>query len=509
LIGSLVTLDVSKLAMMDGQITKLDRWWRGFRDASGSTTVMFALATLPVFAVIGVAVDYSRASSMRIAMQAAVDTTALAIAPNAPGQTSDQLNSSAASYFHALFIRPDAQNVQVAANYATGGASVVVNASASVKTMFMSVVGLKNLSISASGTAVWRMSRLRVALVLDNTGSMAGNGKMTALKTAAKNLIAQLQAGAVNTGDVYVSIIPFAKDVNAGATNQVANWINWVPWDAINAVTSGTGIGTGGSGSICWNGQLWTWNGSTSSYGGTCSTGTSTMCYNGTAYAWNGTSFTGGGSCSTGTDTTSSTKANDHSAWNGCITDRDQDYDIKNTPPNSADANLPSSIASTLFPADQDPNCPVQLMPLSADWTALNSKIDAMTPKGNTNQAIGLAWGWQSLTQGDPLHAPAEDPGYQHQKVIILLTDGLNTHNRWTRDRTQIDARQQKLCSNIKAAGITLYTIQVNTSNDPTSTLLQSCASDASKSFVLSKADQIVTTFGQIGTNLAKLHIAK
>ena len=32
-------------------------------------------------------------------------------------------------------------------------------------------------------------------------------------------------------------------------------------------------------------------------------------------------------------------------------------------------------------------------------------------------------------------------------------------------------------CANIKAAGITLYTIQVNTGGDPTSTLLQNCAS--------------------------------
>ena len=32
-------------------------------------------------------------------------------------------------------------------------------------------------------------------------------------------------------------------------------------------------------------------------------------------------------------------------------------------------------------------------------------------------------------------------------------------------------------CANIKAAGVTIYTIQVNTGGDPTSTLLQNCAS--------------------------------
>jgi hypothetical protein len=64
-------------------------------------------------------------------------------------------------------------------------------------------------------------------------------------------------------------------------------------------------------------------------------------------------------------------------------------------------------------------------------------------------------------------------------------------------------------CANIKATGITIYTIQVNTGGDPTSTLLQNCASDSSKFFLLTSADQIITTFQKIGTGLTKLRVAK
>ena len=32
------------------------------------------------------------------------------------------------------------------------------------------------------------------------------------------------------------------------------------------------------------------------------------------------------------------------------------------------------------------------IMPLSYDWTALKTLIDALEPTGNTNQGIGLAW---------------------------------------------------------------------------------------------------------------------
>src|SRR5439155_5552977 len=122
-------------------------------------------------------------------------------------------------------------------------------------------------------------------------------------------------------------------------------------------------------------------------------------------------------------------------------------------------------------------------------------------------------WGWQALTAGVPLNAPAPPAGTQ--RIIILLTDGLNTANRWNNilfgsgTQANIDARTQLGCTNIKAAGITLYTLQVNTDSDPTSTMLQQCASSPSNFFLLKTSGEIVTTFKQLGSNLAQLHIAK
>ena len=135
-----------------------------------------------------------------------------------------------------------------------------------------------------------------------------------------------------------------------------------------------------------------------------------------------------------------------------------------------------------------------------------------MQPNGSTNQAIGLAWGWQSLTQA-PFTIPAFDPTYTYKQIIILLTDGLNTQDRWYGDgyntSTQVDARQQILCTNIKNAGVIVYTVQVNTGGDPTSTLLQNCATDPSYFFLLTSASQIVTTFQSIGTALSNLRLSQ
>jgi hypothetical protein len=137
----------------------------------------------------------------------------------------------------------------------------------------------------------------------------------------------------------------------------------------------------------------------------------------------------------------------------------------------------------------------------------MTTLVNNMSPSGSTNQAIGLAWGWLSLTGGGPFSVPAMDPNYKYQQVIILLTDGLNTADRWYTSQASIDARQQLTCNNIKAAGITLYTVQVNTGGDPTSTLLQNCASDKGKFFLLTSANEIIATFNQIGTALSNLRL--
>ena len=54
-----------------------------------------------------------------------------------------------------------------------------------------------------------------------------------------------------------------------------------------------------------------------------------------------------------------------------------------------------------------------------------------------------------------------------------------------------------------------MYTIHVNTDGDPTSTLLQNCASSAGKFFILTSVSQIMSTFNNIGTKLSKLRISK
>jgi Flp pilus assembly protein TadG len=197
-------------------------------DRRANVAITFAFASLPILGFVAAAVDYSRANSVKAAMQTALDSTALMLAKEAATDTEDQLKANALKYFTAVFARPEAKDILVNVSYTTaGGSKIVVNATAAMDAEFTKLLGYDTFHINASSTAKWGTRRLRVALVLDNTGSMADAGKMAALKTATKGLLSQLQGAVTQPGDVYVSIVPFVKDVNLGASNWNANWIYW------------------------------------------------------------------------------------------------------------------------------------------------------------------------------------------------------------------------------------------------------------------------------------------
>lgn len=425
------------------------------RDERGNIAVIFGVALLPLIVAIGVAVDFSRASRARTAMQGALDSAVLMVAKEraTSSMTDAELTAKAKAYFGALYTNSDAQNVSVTASYATStssGSTVVMTGSGSIATAFMTVMGISSVPYAASSAANWGSTKLRVALALDNTGSMSSAGKMTALKSAATTLITQLGATASSNGDVYISIVPFATDVHPASGLLSSSEIDYSSWSTTGSIEEG-----------------WTCGSRYNAQSKTMLCGSSN---------------------------------NSVSKWNGCVMDRNQNYDVLTTAPTTT---------ATAFPADQSSYCPTEIAPLSYNWTSLKSTISAMDASGNTNQPIGLVWAWQTLLQTAPFNAPAEDSDVTYVKAIILLSDGLNTHDRWYSSATSIDARQKLLCDNIKAAGIILYTIQVNTGGDDTSSVLSYCASSSDKFFMLTSATQVLTTFDTIGSSLSALRLSQ
>jgi Putative Flp pilus-assembly TadE/G-like/von Willebrand factor type A domain len=459
-----------------------------FRTAKGGNTVIiFAIAMIPMIGLVGAAVDYSRANSVKAAMQSAVDSAALMLSRDVQSLSPEQLNTKAVDYVKALFNRPEVNGLAIKPTYANpspGSFKLKLDVSGHVPTSFSKILGKTDLTVDVSSEVVWGMRKLELALALDNTGSMASSNKMTELKKAAKNLMQTLQKAAKNDNDIRVAIVPFAQEVNVGTSNVNATWLQWDAWDAANGLSSGSTM----SGSICYNGTLLQVSGSSFSKGGSCSGPSSGICYNGTLWNFNGSNFVNGGSCSPTTV---------RSKWNGCVMDRDQDHDV-------LDTAATASIKATLFPAKQAENCPTAILPLTSLKTSqgtLVNKIEAMDPTGFTNVTIGLAWAWHALTPNSPL-TEGTAPSPDTDKVIILLTDGENTKNRWGSSTTEIDARTKKVCDNVKAAGIKLYTVRVIEGN---ASLLQQCASQPTMYFNVQNASQLDEVCSTISKNVTNM----
>ena len=578
----------------------------------GNIAVIFAIALVPILTFMGAAIDYSRANSARSSMQSALDSTALMLSKDlADGRiTTADIDAKAKTYFAALYTNkdstvatPDIHGTYTAKDPTTGLSNIVVTGSGYVDADFMRVAGFPKLGFNTGSTSTWGNTKMRVALALDNTGSMASAGKITALRTAvagAGGLIDQLSKLAATPGDVYISVIPFAKVVNVGASNYSQTWIDWTDWQnpptqqpnngsyqaalpnskftlaqwanvgpgsscpftstngfanfkcttsPVNASSSASTIPKTGSytGYICpgldsashtfYNGC---WDSVQTSSTATICTGSTCSCpTSGSNIPNNTCTCSGSGSsltCKVKTFT-HTWHANATSTWTGCVTDRTQNNDATGVLPVTSDV-------TTQFPANQygegspsycssSSSTPLEpIIPLSYNWTTLKNAVNAMQPTGGTNQAIGLAWAWQTLLPNSPVPAPAEDANTTYNRVIILLSDGLNTEDRWpdygngsTQNTTSgnsqfpglIDARQQIMCDNLKNAKdskgnpiYTIYTIQVNTDTpaDPTSAILKYCASSPDKFYMLTSSGQIATTFNAIGSALSQLRVA-
>jgi Mg-chelatase subunit ChlD len=389
---------------------------------------MFALAIVPIIGLVGAAVDYSRGNAARTAMLAAVDATALMLSKDAATMTPAQVQSKAIAYFTSQFNRPEVANLQVAATVASpqaGSFTLTITASGNVPTTFTKLLGQTRLDISSSADVKWGIKKLELALVLDNTGSMAQSGKLTQLKAAAHNLLTTLQNAAKQPGDVKVAIVPFDTTVKIGTGYKDQFWIDY---------------------------------------------------------------------------TVKNIQKNN---WTGCVIDRDQSNDVLDTTPVAGSIH-------TLYPAAQCGSQLTSMIPLTdildqTGWTNLNNKIDAMRASGNTNVTIGLAWGWHALTSNLPL-TEGSDPAPDKDKVIVLLTDGTNTQNRWSTSESQIDARTALACTNVKAANIKIYTVRVIDGN---ATLLRDCASKPTMYYDVQQASQLNAVFSSIAQNLANLRIAK
>ncbi len=523
---------------------------------SGNFALIVGLTALPLVLAIGGGIDLTNVWRERSRAQSAADTAVIAAAKYL-GTVPGERERLADMYFLANLgdgITADVSKTNLTIEDGQYKYTVAFD----VETPFLGMMHVTSLNVAVEAVSARANIPLDIVLVLDSSGSMKQDNRMVELKAAVKLFLDQFSGGKSGDAKVQASLIPFDTQVrldaatmgtyagNAtnpyGTTNcaSIADATDRAACVAALAVSDpvvdcsrlnsnansmdraicsptrdGFKLGTSANWTTCyifyctsyhysawkdgssytinrmnadrqcnyWNCWYTTWGSWTRIYAEPITTTTTSPL--------------------TSKNNTTETANNDliltsSQVWSGCVIDRTQPYDVQN------DAPL-STIAATLYPKA---NCATSTLlpvyPLTTDLTTLKSKVDALQPSGNTNITIGVQWGMEAFTPTYPLAGANTDK--RAQKIMIVLTDGDNTQNRWNGSSqvSLINARTETACANAKAMDVELFTIRLMQGNE---TLLKGCATDEEHYFPVTNASQLTEKFREIAERILRIRI--
>lgn len=213
-------------------------------DERGVFAVIFGVMAIVLVAFAGAAVDYTHVETTRARAQIALDSAALGLQPtifNTPAPTSASLKASALALLNERLGDTSAiTDVDVAVSN-TGDGTLHLEGTVSVNTAFVQLVGIPSLTARIVSEATRKRLNLEVAMVLDNSGSMANSSRMTNLKKAAQCAMNVLFSAldectdkkitasnkvATSEPNIWIGIVPFTGFVNVGTGYKNATWMD-------------------------------------------------------------------------------------------------------------------------------------------------------------------------------------------------------------------------------------------------------------------------------------------
>jgi Flp pilus assembly protein TadG len=452
------------------------------KNTNGNIAVVFSLALVPLLLAAGAGTDILRQNDTQTLLQAAAD--AAAMAGSSQRTEGDVKTTKTVKDFltqnEAYAAILTGATIKSGLDKATGNFYVRINGK--VNTTFMALAGIPTLEVGAYSEVNLGGQDLEVALVLDNTASMNSEGRLDSLKSASKSLVDTLFKAKPANGYLKVGIVPFADYVNVGMSNRNVSWMN-VPPDTTTVVKNVCSVTYPNAVSSNCHNEMGTWNND-----GVPTPYTYQVC------DWNyGKAVT---VCS---DQTIQNK------WYGCVGSRISPLDTG------------IGSISTKYPGIQNTSCPQEITPLSDQKATLISAIDAMTAVGETYIPQGLLWGWNVIDSNEPItgaKTTAQMVAAKGIKSIVLMTDGDNTKSpdypyHWGGDTVLADKITSQLCKNIKAAGISVYTVAFKVTKQSSKDLLAGCASNSEQTFDASDSAGLLVAFDQIAASLAQMRFTK
>lgn len=459
----------------------------------------------------------------------------------ARSQLQQALDAAALAAGQARYEGASAQNIQavvdrmVAANLSGTGLTPTVTIDTSAATnkvtldatlsfpRLTNVFGSNNFSIAAHSASEASNQRTEVVLVLDTTLSMQFDGKMDQLKRSAKSFVEKLMLQPDRRSprpNVFFAVVPFNDYVWLSTRDYGNRSLDWLTDTTDRTETTRQ-----------WVPQVTQWDcqgGYVVTQPQGCSVRDQQRLVDGRVVTVQGlvcdvigTRTCPGGMVSTiipgyFRDVTTNYR------WYGAVGSRREPWDttIDNVGSGNkhyAYLNLQSGVANR-----SDGEAPGTLQRLTSDKTKVDYVIDRLVPHRETYTAPGLLWGWHAL---DPAAPFSDGAAYgSAQKVIILMTDGVNTKSARPDgttgylihdggDTLAANAKTAQLCASIKARGVKVYSIAYvfeNGNSVPAAKeMLRNCASDSARFYDTLTTAQLDETFSNIVKELIPLRLAE
>lgn len=483
------------------------------KDRAGAVAVTVALAAVTLFVAAGVAIDMARAYRAKHALQYNVDQAAIAAAAVAYSEDPsadpdiDEMEEVAAKFFSANNALSEDLVVVTEPpqfSYSENTDDLIVSVPAKVETTFLKIVDINEIRFTVSSTAARpKWGPLELVLALDRTWSMSeplnGTPRYKTLQTAASGLVDLI----LENPNAAVGIVPFSTYLRVDGNNPVTNkpYVDETWFKKPNLATAPS--------KICY--PQWKKG---------CSTPTYDCVVDGVAQT-----CTAPETCTEyGPSYCVPSQLKKYA--NGCFMSRASKLDSIASPTNPPYWGLDEICNQT----------PILDLTKSEDFggaglSVVQGRIAAMVPVNDpllveTYIGSGLEFGWHMLEPGQPLEkatSKADATRLGLTKAIVLMTDGANTvvpdsdTGWWDHDdlspwdnplpSQRADNATKSLCTNIKAAGIQIFTVAFSVNDADAERMLRDCASRPEYSYNATSSDALLDAFERIGAQLQSLRV--
>ncbi len=325
--------------LIDAFVVSAHQKLKAFRiNQLGSVTQITAVAALPMFLAAGAAIDTVRINREQVAFDAAVDAAALAVAADdraslaglSEGQSSSriaELEAFARQYMAENYTPQYGSSTDMGVDIDITGSAIDLTATHTFPTTIMSLTGIDEINLTAHSQIMKAMRPIEIALVMDTTGSMATDDKITGAKNAARALLNTLYAGSAasvpESEFIRVALVPFAAGVRLNRNAYDFN-LGWIDTTGLNPISKLN------FNSATWNNYM----------------------------AWGRLK----------------TSASTFLQWNGCVETRMRTTGVAGTDYNINDAAPTTFTPATLFPAYFSPDTPSirDRSPYNSTWRGRN-----------------------------------------------------------------------------------------------------------------------------------------